>query len=497
MVKEFWLYAALITTAVVVNATITLKVDPAGGNDLVFFEDFDSPDLDSSRWLIAKKQWGGLGNNGGVVPENVAVADGNLILEAHGDRYTGPVKGINRYGVPRVHGRRVGAAIATKDYFGSGRYEVRAKLAPVLGACSSFYTLHYREVRPGEKGYEMGGAVVNHEINIEFPGRPSEGAIDEVAFDHGLFNTWRALTPGDFNHAYIYLGRPMDDGQYHTYRFDWHTGGGTSGGQPRVEFYIDDQLVHISYDEIPVYAGRFWVGLWFPDKWAGKPDFDTAKMYVDWVRITPLNEPGDKRGVSETYANEGWASPEEYPSYALAIATNTNPSSLTPLIVADFDDTSATTSLGGRYNTFRRAPSRASVGITQEQPYGQSGRSLEITYDRKSRGWCGLWMRLVPEGQVFDAAGYRYLTFYVRGDKGGEDFDITLSWDRTWSQNDDSKMVGNIQDFLPSGVTQQWQKVKVPLAQSLRFDMNVMSGFAVVCRGGSGKIFIDQVQLED
>lgn len=95
----------------------------------VFYDDFDGDALNSDKWLVAEKAWGGF--NGGVVPENVSVEDGKLKLEGHGNLYDGDIEGVN-HDLPG--GIRTGAAIATREYYASGSYEVVAKIAPVLGA---------------------------------------------------------------------------------------------------------------------------------------------------------------------------------------------------------------------------------------------------------------------------------------------------------------------------------------------------------------------------
>lgn len=50
--------------------------------------------------------------------------------------------------------------------------------------------------------------------------------------------------------------------QWHTYRFDWHTG--DANEQARVDFYVDGQLLYTSYEHIPTHASRLWLGIWFP-----------------------------------------------------------------------------------------------------------------------------------------------------------------------------------------------------------------------------------------
>lgn len=276
-----------------------------------FFDTFDGNLLNTKNWLVAYKQWGGEDANGGVVPDNVHVADGKLIIAAHGNRYQGPVRGINRDLSHRSDGKRVGGAIATRNYFASGRYEVRMKVVPEYGAASAIWTLNYAEYYRGEPQYvdkPMGSPdyyAVNHEIDVEIPGRPGRDHSN-IDFTYALFTTWVGENSDEHTVNYANLGAPQNDGRFHTYRFDWHTGSDTQ--KKRVEFYVDNQLQQITYTHIPKNASRLWIGVWFPRSWAGTPDFDTAYLEVDWVRITPFDEDGDT-WHTETFPNEGWAQP--------------------------------------------------------------------------------------------------------------------------------------------------------------------------------------------
>lgn len=271
-------------------------------NDDVFFDDFTGNSLDTDKWLIAEKNWGGtikvdgetMDYNGGVRPENVAVSGGNLILTGLGNNYEGPIRGINRDKSQRSDGKRCGGAIATKEYFASGSYEIRAKIAPVLGCCSAMWTFEY------EEDYSNGLKITNHEIDIEFPGRDSNG---DFSLSHAILTTWIGENEGEYKTESAYCG-DQADGEYHTYRFDWHTGSDTE--IPRVEYYFDDELTYTSYEFIPTNAGRLWLGMWFPKNWAGIPDFDTTEFVVDYIKITPFHESGDTP-QNESYPDDGWA----------------------------------------------------------------------------------------------------------------------------------------------------------------------------------------------
>ena len=278
----------------------------------VFFDDFDGDTLDTDKWLIAYKSWGG--NNGGVVPENVSVSDGTLKLEGHGNYYTGDIESYNGL---TEGGVRTGAAIATREYYSSGSYEVVAKVAPELGACSAMWTFEYEEYYPGDPEYIASGATgqyttVNHEIDIEIP--TANGNHSTPSFEAGRFNTYTAENRHNSN--FEDLPYTVNDGKYHTYRFDWHTG--DTDEEKRVDFYVDDIFICSSTEQVPTNASRFWIAIWFPCSvdsdgdhvcdtgWTGTANFDTTVFEIDSVKITPYHEAGDTVG-KESFPYDGWA----------------------------------------------------------------------------------------------------------------------------------------------------------------------------------------------
>ncbi|WP_416306648.1 glycoside hydrolase family 16 protein [Neptunicella sp. SCSIO 80796] len=268
-------------------------------------DDFDGSTVDSSKWYVLRKQWGGNGANGGVVEDNVAVSNGNLVLTGLGNDYTGPVRGINKDGSQRSDGKKTGGGIASKDYLGSGIYEVRMKVLPELGAVSTIWTFHYQEFYPGDQEYiDNNGTgsywASNHEIDIEIPGRPN-AAFENISFDYLLANTWRGERESEYDVNYVNSGDNAD-GQFHDYKFIWHTGG--NGETPRVEFYRDGQYLYTETDHIPNYKGRLWLAVWFANGWAGVADFDSDNMVIDYFRFTAFDEPNDA-AVAESYPCAG------------------------------------------------------------------------------------------------------------------------------------------------------------------------------------------------
>jgi len=284
----------------------------------IFYDDF-SNGFDPSKWLKVHRTWGsakdGSYTNGGVVFDNIDFDDAanKVVFEAHGNDYTGDVMGVekgpNDSIVRRNTGVRTGAAIASREYFGAGSYEVRMKVAGDLGVCTAIWTYFYSD----EDYYAdpKVGPITNHEIDIELPGRPAEG-LDNIGFNKALMNTW--VSEGDYHTGYTQLDDYMNDDLFHTWRFDWHTGTGDDGSDsdsdPRVDFFVDGKLYTTNRDHVPFIAGRLWLGAWFPNKWAGTANFVSSQMEVDYVSFTPFED-------------EVYECPEEsYPTYGFAPDTD-------------------------------------------------------------------------------------------------------------------------------------------------------------------------------
>jgi hypothetical protein len=277
--------AVLILVAFISVALFQTSAEPA--SKVFFFDDFDGPHLDSTKWEAGLHQWGK--DNHGVVPENVRVGtiedEGKTITvldtEAHGDLYEGPVRGVRRApnagqlpaGDPRRYeripqGDRVGGLVISHGRFGAGRYEVRMKNLPLSGGCSCIW--NYLET-PGDYT----------EIDIEMPANGKAQAPN--------WSSWAGLNtyypgPEHINEKVYDLGAPQNDGQFHVYRWDWYDG---TKEPARVEFYLDGRLLFTSVKNVPKSPAQLWVGNW-PAFWSGDFRYDTQHLYVDWVRISEL-----------------------------------------------------------------------------------------------------------------------------------------------------------------------------------------------------------------
>ena len=323
--------------------TPTLDSPPARNTE-VFFDDFSSGRLDPKDWLVSTKAWGG--DNGGVAPANVQLVEDfdegepiiALRLEAHGDDYTGDL-------VHNGRSTRVGAAIATRQYHASGRYEVRARVAPEYGTCTAFWPFHYIDHRMGEAEYwHEPNPRRNTEIDWEFPTDLAGADTGNFSFTKARTNSWGGQFGGEGGEhkGRIELtdeaGAPLDlamealDGRYHTFTIEWRSGSDlgdeaiTRDEVGSVRWLIDGRLVDELHDvsfgqgNVPYRAARFWLGTWFPSAgyagdvgWTGNPNFDTTAAHIAWVRITPFDSPRDQ-WVDETVPNLAWADPVDYPT---------------------------------------------------------------------------------------------------------------------------------------------------------------------------------------
>ena len=93
-------------------------------------------------------------------------------------------------------------------------------------------------------------------------------------------------------------------------------------------------------------------------------------------------------------------------------------------LAADFDRAVPVNNLGGRFNAYKAGASAARVDVVGNERYGSRGGSLLIRAHRRATGFCGLWMHLFrtadPQAAYLDATGYDYLSFWVKGARGGE-----------------------------------------------------------------------------
>lgn len=205
-------------------------------------------------------------------------ANGDIVIYANGNYYEGPKRGVDGNGgsyYPNTYGgKRTGGVIKSCNTFGPGSFETVMKVPSANGICTSMWL------------YNWFGDNSNHEIDIELHGTAFRGdgsLVNDTNLLSVLCSSW--ITEQDITNRNVVIGKPLADGEFHTFRFDWHT-----GDDARVEYYVDGELVMTINDNVPTNEMYFNIGCWFPREWCGQPDFETDTMVVRSFRYTPFED---------------------------------------------------------------------------------------------------------------------------------------------------------------------------------------------------------------
>lgn len=290
-----------VTNNIAAGEDINLLDNVEFDYDNAFFDDF-SNGVSSDNWYIGKQAWGG--SNGGVVPNNIKYTDdGTLVITGNGKYYLdGDIKGVGDV----KDGRYTGGALISKFMVQPGRYEIKMKVLPRVGACTAFWTF----------AYDVDDAS-NHEIDIELPGGHRS---DNISFSNVLNTNYikENLNQSQDIKVKETFSSPdeiyFNDGKWHTFGFDWYT-------DPEcVVYYVDGKISAISNVFVPNKQARLWVGCWFPvtSAFVGSADFETDNMYVDYVKYIPFkNQPYEEF----TPPISGYAFDAEYPTSPISTPT--------------------------------------------------------------------------------------------------------------------------------------------------------------------------------
>ena len=120
----------------------------------------------------------------------------------------------------------------------------------------------------------------------------------------------------------------------------------------------------------------------------------------------------------------------------------------------------------GYFGTFAKAPSHidASLGVAPD-----GSRALVVDFQHHQPGYAGVWQHLYrtkakPSQRVFlDVRQARYLTFSIRGKRGGEEMTLKMA-DQRWEQKGDSIVIGKVSQFLPQKkILPAWQRAWIDL----------------------------------
>ncbi|MEW5909701.1 MAG: hypothetical protein AB1659_07880 [Thermodesulfobacteriota bacterium] len=155
-----------------------------------------------------------------------------------------------------------------------------------------------------------------------------------------------------------------------------------------------------------------------------------------------------------------------------------------------------TNRLNGYFNAFSKPPSESKVTIDRME---DDTSGLRFSYRCAPGSYAGFRIQLfdfkaTPFNRVFlDATPFKYLTFSVKGETGGEQVRFQVA-DAVWEKKEDSVQVGEIGAFLPEGkVTRFRQRAWIPL-EMIRHDVKRDALANLVFLAGSGK---GEIELGD
>jgi hypothetical protein len=174
-----------------------------------------------------------------------------------------------------------------------------------------------------------------------------------------------------------------------------------------------------------------------------------------------------------------------------------DPSSL--LRIADFNH-GVRNHVGGFHNASERAPSAVSMTRVSGVYRGEGGKSLRIAASKRGGGFAAVWVSFHDfrrkRKSYLDIRGHRYLSFWVKGKKGGEKFRIKLA-DDAWAAREDGLVAGTVSRFLPRGVTRDWQEVLIPLSAFPTLNRKAMAFVTFdFHKPGTYTVFVDDITFK-
>lgn len=165
-------------------------------------------------------------------------------------------------------------------------------------------------------------------------------------------------------------------------------------------------------------------------------------------------------------------------------------------------DSGNNTHQNGDYSSFSSSGSEISLSQVSDAYRGSGGRSLKISFDKGNSGYCGLWLHLYDDDdhasqkeRYLDISGHSYLSFWIKGKEGGENFTIQMA-DPKWNEREDSKPAGVVSDYLKGPVTKEWQEVIIPFES---FGLGNFQASTLVfnfTHKGTGVVHIDDINFK-
>ena len=146
--------------------------------------------------------------------------------------------------------------------------------------------------------------------------------------------------------------------------------------------------------------------------------------------------------------------------------------------------------IGAYYDKKVFSEGEPAAGLDKAE-YASDNQSMKVIYKKCAGGGiCGAYMILMA-----DVSGYKTMTFLIKGQNGGETFEIGLN-DVISNKREDAVYAGSINKYLPNGVTTKWQLVKVPMSDFFGPDPSKVYSLIIHFNNiGFGEFWIDEIKF--
>ncbi len=113
------------------------------------------------------------------------------------------------------------------------------------------------------------------------------------------------------------------------------------------------------------------------------------------------------------------------------------------------------------------------------EPDSKNAKSLQYTVTGKG-GYCS-W--IIPLNG-YNATSNKQITFWVKGDKGGEQFVVGIK---------DTKTISGLEPKVSETASASWTEISIPLDMFKRQDLSSLEYFSINFTVGSGTIYVNQL----
>jgi len=269
MIKSQYMMVIIFLISVLHPFSSTTAAEPYS---TTLFDDFDSSQINNSRWQVAT--WSEHGGQTGK--DRCYVKDGYLNMIFTNSSKSGFLS----------------AAIQTREEFLYGRWEARLKPSSVPGVLNSFYTIDWDNTVDSSSASDG----TKQEIDIEFLTFAFGNDTGSVHFavheqDKKSFQT-NPDVPVSFN--------PSDD--FHVWGFDITP--------EKIEWFVDSHILK-TYTYPDSFASvtspyQLKLNVWSAKNWInGPPVADVETVYlIDWIRFTPVSSMAAKTTTEKKLDNK-------------------------------------------------------------------------------------------------------------------------------------------------------------------------------------------------